>query len=783
MPVLRKREELNAQAGMRPVTMRPLEGANRAGAMLNTASASLNDLSRITGVLTRRAAAFGEAMVTASEEEAMALTKKAVFTTGPNGGVLKPELKTRLSEVAQRTYDRVMEERYINQMQTAMRQQIMDARNSNMDDLDAFIADAEGRMAQMALDVPPGYEGVFQQLSTGMMVETGASIGYQQAQMRRQADRANVVYEVENLMNGVQGQLWASDDDAATLSMQATLDYIDQQPEGVMSTAEKHTARLDAYYRWGVTRLMRDLRLGDDNTDPDLLMEVSSSLRKGDDPQLMEYFIRPGSTVPDRDLAMRAASELAQLTWEANARASERTRQVTEQTAVNRMLAGGSQDTQENKARLDAIVAKEIGAEGDLMPDDWLMMDPRSRARAIQRVKEIGYTSSSLDALFRDLEGETDGDRLTAGYMIWRDLKHQQNARGAVVDMSGVAGPRMGAIFERAEALNAGGRYDLAAREAVKMAETLRMQDETGSWTDQELANRLNNRLAGSVVDYLFRQNVTPETARAALGRAVDRHIFDDLGIAPTAQEREQTVAMVETFLRTGESLDRSFEYARQGIDGRFKEERGMGGVRSSQGPERNYPNIPAANFDQLFDSFLDLAEGSARRVAEVFANAPNALIPNFVYTYDATFASDFKLASDFEKIAHPMIARMIEESGLDRTETMSVNADGVPIVNSGPFGGRMLRLGRDYMVTPAGQGANGKPIYSVILMDGTGANIPLEGRLDVSGEYKKLEMLNTILPAFDSARQEMGEAQALEQFKGDPDAYAFLKFILESEP
>ena len=119
MPVTRARINVSPQIGTNPVTARP-----------TNAAAVMQEQSKQFGQM---AVEYGRTMALAAEDEAKALIRGAVFSTGPNGlPQMPPNPTERMGTIARETYDAGMIEAMAHRMTTAMQAQINEAEASNL---------------------------------------------------------------------------------------------------------------------------------------------------------------------------------------------------------------------------------------------------------------------------------------------------------------------------------------------------------------------------------------------------------------------------------------------------------------------------------------------------------------------------------------------------------------------------------------------------------------------------------------------------------------------------
>lgn len=736
MPVLRKRERIREDYSGSPVVQTSQSG----GAQIAGAAA------RVAG---ERAYEYSKLMAHHAQREAEALAKAATFSTGPGGLPQMPADPTaKMGRIARETYDDAIQERFAHQMTTAMRAQIADAENANMYDFDAFRADAEGRLAAMAADVPPGMEGMFQQISTGLMADAGISIGRRNGQVALQDRRSQFPVMVEDMIAQIETQIWAGNDEQAR-SMAEQLDWIENQPAHILSAEDKARYKTEILFRSGRTRMLRDLDV--ENLTPAQIQDLQVKLAKGEDEEVAKFFTEPDGTVR-RDLMGKAVYDLNHFLGLANKRMEARKDAFEFDARLNLVLRGGATGTKKEAAALDAYFSQKFGLESkpghrrQIDMEDWLALDPQTRADAVAVIKDAGFMPTSLEQLLRSLSNVRDPERLTAAFELIRDLDEAGNTAGQSVSMLDHVPEPLREIYTAVSGLHGDGSIN---QESVAEAVAQWNAQKDMEWNDETLARRMNadNRWLDG------RRKVAAENARGEMRRAVVTTIFD--GIEATPEEKDNAVARFETYYRSGHTFDEAVEMAGQGVKDAYMETKYMAGaVRSAYAPEKHYADLPVATVGGFFDRVgRDIASGALDTLEDAFIEIPSLLF--FMPQPDGTLGSLEVNASLFDRIADAKIRELIAEDAY-----LSEEIEGIPF----------LKGGADYKLAPQ-KGGGMPPLYHVYLVGDRGTRIPV-GVLDVREEFEVAQRAEVAAKSLENLGQNSPRFQEF-LYSGDPKANA----------
>lgn len=763
MPVLRQREEVRSTVGQGAGVT---SGANDPSGRL---------LAQQADGLARRANEVGRAMAAAADDEGKALAKAAVFSTGPNGApVMPPAITERMGTIARKSLNLSLEEKFAHQLTTAIRSQINDAEASNQFDRDAFTQDAQARLAKMAGDIPPEMGGMFQQISTGLLVDANASIGMRQGRLEIEDAKSRVPVQVDDAINGIKERVLQGADVAAQAHVDNALRMIDGQPLSVMNAGEKRAEKDRILIETGSARMLRDLGLTGEDVTPDQLFDLATRLRSGEDPELMKFFTHEGSSTPSFELARRAAETVVMpLVGNANVNTARRKDAATLAGDRSRVASGSETPTEKNRAILDDCQTGSLGLKDAngvqvrMSPELWGQLSDEDRHIAVRVAKDAGFMSHSMAGFFRQAQNSLDPQMLADAFILYRDLQGVPNSKGKVTDLSGEIPEGLQAIFAGIDAHHGDGG---ASQESVGRAVTrfLTLRDGAKEFDDEALARRLN-------ADNRFRDGrgrVTAETAQEAIRDAVTRTVFE--GIEATSAEKAQAVTIFLGNYQEGlTSFEQSLEFTRQSMEGRFTETKFMNVQRSSLAPEKHYPDPPPGGIVEAFTRLDRKVAGTIVQSLPGFQTVWNLIMPTRATEIDA----DRLRASTFELLADVEIRSMIEAMGDDAPEGL-LAGDGLFIFD------KMLVGGQDYVLTPSTR--TGKtPIYNVGIRDANGRMVQI-GELDLREQFATLTKTDNNMREAQEFLKERDNQIITEDLMGpsdDPEKLNFLLELMEENP
>jgi len=697
------------------------------------------------GMLAKRAAQYAQGMAVAAEDEAKALVKNAVFSTGPSGmPQMPPDPTKRMGEIAQKSYLLGIEDRYAHQLNTSIQAQINDARNANLYDLDAFVEDAEGRLSAMSQEIPEGMEGMFQQISTGLMVDAGAGIGYRVAMENLADAKAQFPLQVASAITSTHDLIMGGNDDAAKANVEHMIELINNQNAEVIRDDQKAAYVEQIIQSIAHSRLSRDFDLG--NATPAQLQALTDSLLAGDNDELLRtYFTRPGESVGDPQMAQAAANYVRGFMGGANKRQSDQDAQDLVLGRVDDFGSGWAADTAQNRAAGDRVVAQALGWTTPATPQSWLELgngDPDDRHRAMEVVKNAGILPDSLAKVFTRLDRTQNPDEIAAAFLVYRDLQEQPNKHGRVINMAGEVPERLTAIFEMADVLHGdGGPSQESVSQAISLWETM-----DPNWDDKDFANAISADGTFAKDGWFGSGRVSEDNVRERVRSAVMNNIFD--GVDATSKEKDQAVRLFETYVRVGNDPEDAMSMAKQSMNKRWVETKYMAGFeRSTTAPEKWFARPAATSLGEAVKHIWGDIVGSPK---------------------------------PFDILASDHIKEMIESQSdpfLKEAFIKSASRNPAQLLLSGELlTGHTLKAGVDYKLT-TDPSSGVPPKYYVKMRGPRGTWVPLSGTLDVRADYEAMVEMDWLMAAHNEAKD--NRAKKYVQSRG---ATAILEAIQNGE-
>jgi hypothetical protein len=738
MPVLRKRERAQMGLGYSPVAAR---------------GDPMADVTRQTaGMLAQKAADYARAMTVEAEDTAKALAKAAVFNTDANGLPTLPDnIAAKMGNAARRTYDAAIETRFIHHMTTSVKMRLSEIANRNINDPEAYIAEAEGWLAEAAANVPAGYEGVFQEIGTGQLVDHAATIGYRQGVMLEEEKRGETGTLIADGLAGIVENVRLGDNAKADAQLAELVETIEATPMSVMNRAQKDAAIEDLFYQVGLSRLITDGDL--ENAAPEELTAIHAALISGSSPDLAAYFTRPGEDAPDPDQMARAGQHIMQLMGIANERATAERKAATDQIALGEIMGGYRSGTKEEKEILDMGLSGSVKLRGKdgkvrpVQPEDWIYADEQTQANMMQAVKEAGFAPASLEMMFRKAAKSSDPEVLWRTALLYRDLREQPTADGTTVDLTGIVDERLTTLFSLAEDLHGSGE---PSQESIETAMQTMVNLEDDRWTPQDFAARMQGDR--TFFGQWFREEITAETVDKAISDTVRKGVFEANDLEPRAEEQQEAERVFKLHLETGMAPDAAMEKTRQSFMDRYVESEAAPGRRVWWAPEKIFSTPPARNLTEALGKVQIAAGAEGIALKEWIKEAPNAVIPNFLFTYEVNDGADWARADTWELIANSEISIALQREGID-----------VDFLRAGEKQAgnkkRFLKAGRDYELRLDSRGPKGRPIYRVFMISTTGARIPLDTRLNMSAEFDKLTVLSEEAKLYEQEKKKRDRA------------------------
>lgn len=657
MPVIRTRTQLNDTRSITGGGVRP---SPMPQAMLNMANA-----------LSSRAADLASTMGQTSQEEAIALAKSATFSTGPDGmPQLPPEPAERMGLLASRAYDRTIEQNFLTQMQTAVRAQIEDAKNTHPYDLDAFQAEVGTRVDAMADDVPEGYEAAWQNIFSSELVRAGASIGYAQSKLQENIAKSTYGEGLTMRTQSITEAILLSDDELANAMIEDAVNYILNSPEHITMGRSK-TDINNIILAAGTARLKRDERL-DERGSADIQAMLDQANMGGD---ILDYYNDPfatnqkGEHIPVDGARGAAVAILNQFLGSAYARDQAVANTAKTNALLTDLQQGRAADTPENRNGFDAILGASFGlrdAEGSpaSMNADYILaisqgvvdQDPEATEMfntLTQRIKDAGIYPESVVEVARQLNRRMSAEDFIAAYPLYTALKERTNSDAANVDMSAELGPEALVVMQMVDAMHMGGRLGTESVEQA-VVEVLAYRDEP--WTASALAEAMNRDTG------FFRlTNTTEDNAFERLEKATIDHVFD--GVNPTDEEREKAVQVAQIYYRLEGTRDAALERTRQAFEGGWMNSDYMGKARTATAPEIAYKDPAPLDFGGVLKKYGKILGSRALRGLENILKAGNFVWGDLlIEDRDIDLGSREMGSTLFDQLANAEIKRMLEE-------------------------------------------------------------------------------------------------------------------------
>ena len=754
MPVTRQRVQITPQYATGMPTARPMSGAGQV--MRQTAS--------LAGQM---AAEYGRQMGAVAEDEAKALVRGAVFSTGPNGlPQMPPDPTARMGEIARRTYDAGITEAYAHRLTQALQAQLKEAEAANLYDYDAFQEDAWNRIEAMSADVPEGFGGMFQQIATGLLVDSGASIGMRQSNLQIQNERAAIPLANRMAANNIANNIQLGYEDAAQAVLNEHIDWLRSRPVHLLNPATRADLETQIYVEANFARLVKNEKLNE--ASPAKLKALYERLATGDitgDDELFQYMVprvegMDGAEMPmhaDADIGagiatkMRAFYEQAYDRWNAEKDRMEAT------TGINNAMQGAHNGDAKSLGYIDQGVAWQLGRDS-LVWQDWLSMPDADRKRAIASIKTAGAVPPSLRNALNAISTSLDEDQLAQGYLIYKDLKEAGNTINKSINMSDEVPERLAKIYAMAEALTGtGGASQVSIMDAMEFIDVTFTNAE--AWDDKEYATVLSQsgipefgESGGFWGEKQYR--VTEDDVQSRARSYVMSELFD--GVEATTAEKNRAYALFEMWTARERDAENALELTRQQMEGTWVNSKYMpGNMRSSFAPEIHYADPKASGFMELLNAGLKGTNAAARGAAEgivsqliwPYGDLPESLRPDF--------GADRAGATMFEIIADAKIREMIAAA-----------------YEKDPVLQEVLEPQRDMMMPGTGKGqyelradtSRGfPPVYTVEMMGLNNTKIKL-GTLDVRKAYNDMlreqTTYETLTKTLDAALDRVEDAE-----------------------
>ena len=649
-------------------------------------------------VLANQANQYAQVMATEAEDKAKAWVRAAVLTTDENGMPAPPENITEgMGSIARRVYDEGIYNKMTYQMGVAIDNQINEAKNANMYDMEAFNQDASARLDSMFADVPEAMQGAYQQLRTKAMVDAGATIGRSQALLQQEVTKENWNGIVENDVDGISQNILLGNDQEAALQLEMAIGSLMEEKDHILNPSEKLQKINQIMYAMSKARVQRDL-----NTNDMTVAQLEGLINELQDPEqenidfLREYFPAfdmatndlvvdaDGQIIPDRAAAKKFVNELQQIKGGLYAQEAKDQREREEAGKVSLVADGQAPTNPSNQTRLDRILIgqlKDVGYNGPINADTWRsgVLNEKQRTTAMYQMKRSGMIPMSLARAFRSVNSDMDDDQLANMYELYTDMRFAPSGEGNVSDISHLIPEKVLASFLVADAIHGdGGGYNEHFRDALRMAETY--QDPQNQWDLSTWNSFLNKDGFKMLGDELTDENLDASIDNYLINNVLDSNYrVEELGQARTLFKImfQQNAGMVGEYTASNSTsaLDRTTSLVENAMVSRFVESDYIV-QKSMYAPEKFYPEPMPENILEVFSQLGKKALGNLIKADEQLVgdfiqwveiiNPFSPLRPPSNEVVNPDLGSARLLAGPFDFIVNDHIDQLIENGAFD---------------------------------------------------------------------------------------------------------------------
>ena len=612
---------------------------------INPANAPRTNVGSAMGALAEslanQANQYAQVMATEAEDKAKAWVRAAVLTTDENGMPAPPENITEgMGSIARRVYDEGIYDKMTYQMGVAIDNQINEAKNANMYDMEAFNEDASARLDSMFADVPEAMQGAYQQLRTKAMVDAGATIGRSQALLQMDVQRNLLVGQNDQDVDLIADKFLENTPQARDelgVIFEMAIEGIMSTPDHIASPEVKKQLIDKLTYAISAGRIRADL-----NTNDMTIAQLDGLINELQDPEqeniefLREYFPsfdmakneafkdQDGQIVPDRAAAKKFASELQQIKGGLHAQEAKEQKEREEEGLTKLVADGQAPTNSSNQTRLDRILMgqlKDVGYNGPINADTWRsgVLNEKQRTTAMYQMKRSGMIPMSLARAFRSVNSDMDDDQLANMYELYTDMRFAPSGEGNPSDISHLIPEKILARFLVADAIHGdGGGYNEGFREALRMAETY--EDPQNQWDLLTWSNSLK-------ADGL--KIIGDELTEDSLNNSIDQHLIKNVF---DGSFRTQELTQARDFFKimfqqhaglvgTKDSLSAATDLVRNGMKSRFVESSYIL-QKSMFAPEKHYP-------EPMPDNIIDAAKLLGKKALGNLIKADEKLVGN----------------------------------------------------------------------------------------------------------------------------------------------------------
>lgn len=227
MPVVRKPIQINDTRSIQPVRMPD----NRMGEVLSNVAGGIIETSRQMGrFLAEEAELKGKAMV-----------REAIFNKDPKTGAPQiPENRAaEMGRIARQTYDAGITDRMIDEIGTASRMRIDEARIEYENDLEGFEKAVVTSLGELEDGLPPEFKGAFQTIAQKELADASFNVGRAQMLLDKDIRRSSYPSYIKSATNNLIGLITSEQPDLARANMIGYMTRIMNEQEDILARDQK----------------------------------------------------------------------------------------------------------------------------------------------------------------------------------------------------------------------------------------------------------------------------------------------------------------------------------------------------------------------------------------------------------------------------------------------------------------------------------------------------------------------------------------------------------------
>jgi hypothetical protein len=502
----------------------------------------------------RLAGQAGQVMAATTEDEAAALARNVTLDDRGNvqfeGGA---DVRARMSSLARQTFDRHVLQRQQSRLRTFVNEQVDRIRDEHPYDLDAF-QEAIGAAAQgLAGEVPAELHGFLGDALHDAIQSTASRIGWGQANLERSHTASE--WQADGFV-GV-NRVWELAQAGRIGEARAEIERIEQTGADLLERRiidPMQHARImdDLAAASGAAEVLGTI--SSEAWGSGAIREAQQRLLMGDDPALNALF-------PSDAARHQAAVRLSSIASLMESQDREDMRAIAELDAVREVAIGAARPTEENRGRLDRLIASHLGVE-NVDPTQWLT-NPITDQAVWDQIRISGYLPRSLQgALLMVGRGNVDDPAIVANaYTMYRELSGGRGLDGVRINLAEDMPDDVTQRFQIMEAFLYGGEHDtLTAYRRAREAQASPLDHVA-------LAHRMNE--SGIVQD----RPVTEEDVVPRGKRWIAHQIAETMGATPTSEDVRVAWTQFSNLVGRGNLQPReAWSMVRRGLEQRMPE-------------------------------------------------------------------------------------------------------------------------------------------------------------------------------------------------------------------